>query len=81
MPIRKKDIQAVKDPILYLKMKLNKAKLYKRNLLWEHEDEYNSLKYHFHKYNKNKHYSERNGYLAYKKFKCLSTKIRKFLIN
>ena len=47
----------VKDPIIDLKNKINKAKLNKRNLLRAHGDEENSLLYHFRKYNKNKHYA------------------------
>ena len=43
MPIRKKAIRAVQDPIIDLKKKLNEAKLDKRNLLRAHEDEDNSL--------------------------------------
>ena len=46
----KKDIKAIKYPIVDLKKKLNKAKLDKKNLPHAHEDEDNSLQYHFHKY-------------------------------
>ena len=77
MTTRKKAIKAVKDPIVDLKKKLNKAKLDKRNLLRAHEDEDNSLLYHFRKYNKNKHYAKKKEYLAYQKLSCLNTKIRK----
>ena len=77
MPIRIKSIKAVKDPIFDLKKKLNKEKLYKRNPLRSHKDEDSSLQYQFHKYNKNKHSSDRNRYLDYKKLKHLNTKIRK----
>ena len=52
MPIRKKVIKYIKDMIVYLKNKINKAKLVKRNLLQAHEDEEISLLYHFRKYNK-----------------------------
>ena len=41
MPILKKSIKYVKDPIVDLKNKLNKAKLDRRNLLRAHEDEEN----------------------------------------
>ena len=75
--IHKKSIRYVKDLIVDLKKKLNKEKLDKRNLLRAHEDEDNSLQYQFHKYNQKKHSSDRNGYLAYNKLKCLNTKIRK----
>ena len=77
MPIRKNAIKAVKDSIIDLKNKLNKAKPNKSNLLRAHEDEDNSLLYHFRKYNKNKHYAKKKEYLAYQKFSCLNTKIRK----
>ena len=43
MTIHKKSIQAVKDTILDLKKKLNKAKLDEQNILLEQEDEDNSL--------------------------------------
>ena len=76
MPIRKKYIKAVNNQIFYLKKKLNKAKLDNRNLLRAHEDEDNLLQYHFHKYNINNHYDNRNGYVAYKKLKLFYTKIR-----
>ena len=33
MPIRKKSIKAIKDPIVDMKKKINKEKLYKGNLL------------------------------------------------
>ena len=59
-----------------MKKKLNKKKPDKRNLLRVHEDEYNSLQYNFHKYNEYKYYSDRNGYLAYKKLKRFNTKIQ-----
>ena len=62
-------------------MKFNKAKLDKRNLLLDRKDEDNVLQYHFHKYNKNKHHSNINGYLAYNKLKILNTKIRKLSDN
>ena len=45
--------KSIKDPIVDLKKKLNKAKPDKRNILLAHKDEDNSLQYHFHKYNKN----------------------------
>ena len=77
IPIRKKSIKAVKDLIVDLKKKRNKEKLDKRNLLRAHEDDENSLLYHFRKYNKNKNSADRNRYLAYKKLKHLNTKIRK----
>ena len=51
MPIRKNAIKAVEDTIIDLKKKLKKAKINKRNLLRVHEDEDNSLLYHFRKYN------------------------------
>ena len=60
-----------------MKKKLNRAKIDKRNLLWAHEDEDNSVQYQFHQYNENKHSADRNRYLSYKKLKCLNTKIRK----
>ena len=77
MTIRKKAIKAVKYPIVDLKKKPNKEKLDKRNLLRAHEDEDNSLLYHFRKYNKNKHSTNKKGYLAYQKLSLLRTKIRK----
>ena len=77
MPIRKNAMKSVKYLIIDLKNKLNKAKLNKRNLLRAHEDEDNSLLYHFRKYNKNKHYANKKGYLAYQKWSCLNTKTRK----
>ena len=61
MTIRKKAIRDLKDTIIDLKKKLNNEKLDKRYLLWAHENEDNSLQYQFHKYNKNKHYADRNG--------------------
>ena len=81
MPIGKKYIKAVKYLINDLKKKLNKEKLDKRNLLWAHEYENNSLQYHIQKYNENKNSSDRNGYLALKKLKRLYTKISNFLKN
>ena len=42
-----------------------------------HEDEDNSLQYHFHRYKENKHFMDINGYLAYNKLKILNTKIMK----
>ena len=77
IPIRKKSIKAVKDLIVDLKKKRNKEKLDKRNLLRAHEDDENSLLYHFRKYNKNKNSANKKGYLAYNKLKILNTKIRK----
>ena len=52
MPIRKKPIKYVKDPIVDMKNKVNKAKPGKRKRLWAREDEENILLYHFHKYKK-----------------------------
>ena len=46
---------AIKDKIIDLKMKLNKAKIEKRNLLQAHKDEKYSFLYHFLKYNEKKH--------------------------
>ena len=74
MPRLKKSI---KDPIVDLKNKINKAKLEKKNLLRAHEDEENSLLYQFCKHKKNKNSANKNGYLAYNKLKRLNTKIRK----
>ena len=76
MPIRKKAIKAVKDPIVDLKKKLKRVKLNKRNLLQAYEYEDNSMQCHFHEYNGDKHSSDRNGYLAYNILKSLNTKIR-----
>ena len=73
----KKTIKAVKDPIVDLRKKTNKAKLEKMNLLRAHEDEDNSLLYHFHKYNENKHSARKKGYPAYQKLSRLNTKIWK----
>ena len=77
MLIQKKVIKPVKYLILDLKKKLNKVKLNKRNLLRAHEDEDNSLQYHFHKYNENKHSARKKGYPAYQKLSRLNTKIWK----
>ena len=52
--------KAIKYPIVDTKKTIVKAKLDKRNLLRAHEDEENSLIYHFHKYNENKNSSDRN---------------------
>ena len=64
-----------------MKKKINREKLNERNLLRAHEDEGNSLRCHFQKYNENKYYYERNGYPAYKKLKLLNTKTRKLSDN
>ena len=74
MPRHKK---AIKDLIIDMKKKINKAKLDKMTLLRAHEDNENSLLYHFSKYNENKHSADKNGYLSYNKLKCLNTKIQK----
>ena len=60
-----------------LNKEINKAKLYKGNLLRAHEDEGNSLLYHFRKYNEYKNSANKKGYLAYQKLSPLNTKIRK----
>ena len=78
MAISKKSIKAVKDLIVDMKKKLNRAKLIKRNLLRAHADEENSFLYHFIKYKKNKHSANKKGNLAYQKLSCLNTKTRKF---
>ena len=70
-------MKSVKDAIVDLKKNLNKGKLDKRDPLRAHEDEYNSLQYQFHKYDKNKHSANINGYLAYKKLNHFNTKIWK----
>ena len=69
--------KAIKDPIVDLKKKTNKAKLDKRKLLQAHEDEEIFFIYHFFKYNENKHSAHKNGYLSYNKLKRLNTKIQK----
>ena len=68
--------KAMKYPIVGMKKKLKKEKLDKSNPLRAHEDEDNSLLYHFHKYKK-KQSSNKKGYLAYQKWSRLNTKTRK----
>ena len=69
--------KSIKDSVVDLEKNLNREKLDKRNLLLAHKDEDNSLKYQFHKYNKNNHSANINGCLGYKRLKLFNTKIRK----
>ena len=73
--------KSIKDPIVDLKKRPNKAKIDKMNLLLADEDEDNSLLYQFCKYNENKHSSNKKGYLSYQKLSRLNTKIRKLSNN
>jgi hypothetical protein len=73
-----KQNKPIRDPIVILRKKIDKAIREKNKLLLSHANDDKPLKHHYSKYNEYKRVENKKGYLSYKKLHRLNTNIRKF---